>query len=502
MISIVLLQVSDWAIFFGRFHPVLVHLPIGFLLVAALLEIGRRTGKITVSEASVTFILLWSAIGATFACIAGYLLSLAGGYDEELLSDHKWQGIWVAVLAWVAWAVKSDKLRDRIPFGPAFYLPSLGIATLLTFTAGHDGGSLTHGDGYLTQYTPEPFRSLAGMPAREEQQGSEIKPISDVNQAVVYADIVQPILNARCAQCHNSSKQKGGLRVDGLDRLLKGGEGGPALIAGKGAESDLIKRCLLPEENDDHMPPKGKPQLSDSQIALLSWWIDQGAPADKKVAELKVTDTVKSALASLSSGASEGAVAAASAPSPVLSLKVDAPSAGALESLKKANLLVTPLAKDLNLVEVSAVNTPAFDDSKTALLTPLADQVVWLKLGGTKITDASLPEIAKLKNLNKLHLEHTAVGDGGLKSLASLKYLEYVNLVGTKVTDAGLKELAGLKSLKSVYIWQSAVTDAGIAALAKSRPDLQIVNGMNELQVAEFLKAGKKDSVEVATAKK
>ncbi len=64
----------------------------------------------------------------------------------------------------------------------------------------------------------------------------------------------------------------------------------------------MIKRCLLPETDDDHMPPKGKPQLSESQIALLSWWIEQGASADKKVSDLKISEQVKPALASLTSG--------------------------------------------------------------------------------------------------------------------------------------------------------------------------------------------------------
>jgi hypothetical protein len=175
------LQASPWALFIGRFHPVLVHLPIGFLLIAALLEIGRRSGKINISETTVVFVLFWSAISATFACIAGYLLSLGGGYDEELLSDHMWKGIGVAAFAWVAWLVKSDRIGKVIPFGKMVYLPAFRIAVLLTMSAGHDGGSLTHGEDYLTQYTPEPFRSLAGMDPFEEKS-KEIKPIANVSR--------------------------------------------------------------------------------------------------------------------------------------------------------------------------------------------------------------------------------------------------------------------------------------------------------------------------------
>jgi hypothetical protein len=121
MMFYLLLQASGWAPFLGRFHPLLVHLPIGFLLIAALLEAGRRTGKVGVSESTVSFILFWSAIGATLSCVAGYLLSLDGGYQEELLDDHMWQGIGVAVFAWIAWAVKTDWLGNAIPFGSVLY---------------------------------------------------------------------------------------------------------------------------------------------------------------------------------------------------------------------------------------------------------------------------------------------------------------------------------------------------------------------------------------------
>jgi uncharacterized membrane protein/mono/diheme cytochrome c family protein len=481
------LQASPWALFIGRFHPVLVHLPIGFLLIAALLEIGRRSGRINISETTVVFVLFWSAISATFACIAGYLLSLGGGYDEELLSDHMWKGIGVAAFAWVAWLVKSDRIGKVIPFGKMVYLPAFGIAVLLTMSAGHDGGSLTHGEDYLTQYTPEPFRSLAGMDPFEEKS-KEIKPIANVEQALVYRDIVQPILEARCVQCHNASKKKGDLRMDELALLLKGGEGGPAFVSGKSAESDMIKRCLLEERDDDHMPPKGKPQLTTDQITLLAWWIDQGAPSDKKVADLKVSEEVKPALASLGKGGASGS--AKKPESAVFSLKVPPANEKDIEALRKAGLIVNTLSQDQNLLEVSAVNAPAFGDKEMAILVPLSEQITWLKLGGTKITDAALRDIAKFKNLNKLHLEHTIVTDKGIAEIKNLPYLGYLNVVDTKVGDAGLKSIAGMKDLRSVYVWESAVTDTAVSQITKQYPGLLVVNGFSEAEVAQFLKAG------------
>jgi len=498
-----LLQASPWALFIGRFHPVLVHLPIGFLLIAALIEIGRRMGKISVSESTVVFVLFWSAVSATFACIAGYLLSLGGGYDEDLLGAHMWKGIGVAAFAWVAWLVKSDRLAGKVSFGKAIYLPAFAVAVVLTMTAGHDGGSLTHGDGYLTQYTPEPFRSLAGMDPIEEK-AKEIKPITDVQQALVYKDIVQPILEARCTQCHNASKKKGDLRMDELALLMKGGENGPALVPGKGGESDMIKRCLLDESDDNHMPPKGKPQLSTEQIALLSWWIDQGAPADKKVSELAVPDQVKPALASLGGGSATGGAGKAKQPeSAIATLKVSPAKEADIQALRKAGLIVNTLSQDQNLLEVSAVNAPQFGDKDIALLLPVAEQVTWLKLGGTQVSDDALKEIAKLKNLTKLHLEHTAVTDQGFASIKSLPHLEYLNVIDTKIGDAGLKNIVGLKGLRSIYVWQSGVTDSAVAQAGKQYPGLQIVNGFSEAEVKQFLKAGDSTATKpVAVSKK
>ncbi|GAB3247918.1 ribonuclease inhibitor [Larkinella harenae] len=496
MISFILLQAtsqqpSEWALFFGRFHPLIVHLPIGFLLIAGLLELDRITRRQRVSSHTITLILFWSAVSATMACIFGYLLSLGGGYDETTLNYHMWEGIGVAVFAWIAWAVKHERIGPRIRWGQLLYFPALGIGVVLLLAAGHEGGSLTHGSDFLTQYTPEPLRSLAGIPPRE-QTIEDIPVITDVNQALVYQQIVNPILKTRCLQCHNPEKSKGDLRLDNPDMIRKGSEDGPVVVAGKADQSRLVKVCLLPEEDDDHMPPKGKPQLTDHQIALLSWWINQGAPFDKKVAELKVTDDIKPALASLGSGNATGGPQVASGPapdSPVLTMQLPAADPKALEELKKTGLLILPLSKEQNQLEVSAVNARAFNDAQATALPKLSQQIVWLKLGDTQISDATLTQVAQLKNLQKLHLEQTKVTDAGLKNLNALPYLEYLNLYGTAVTDAGLKELAGLKKLKTVYLWQTKVTDAGVAELKKAIPNLEINMGLGENSIAQFTKA-------------
>jgi len=415
-----------------------------------------------------------------------------GGYEAHLLDEHKWQGIWVAVAAWVAWITKSENVTDKIPFKKMLYAPALLIGAFFTMVAGHHGGSLTHGEGYLTQETPEPFRGWLGIEPKAEKGSDEINPIADVNNAMVFQDVVNPILKARCVQCHNANKMKGDLRMDEVELLKKGGENGPIFVVGKGEESEMIKRCLLPLEDENHMPPKGKTQLSEGQVAILSWWIDQGAPFDKKIAELKATEAVKPALAALSNGGSMDNAQSVSAQT-TFNPKVPVPDAKAIDALKKAGLLVTPIANESNLLEVNAINVSALTDAQVALLQPLSEQIIWLKLGDTQITDAAATSISKLKNLQKLHLENTKVSDATIQKIKGLAHLEYLNLVGTQVTDAGIRELAATKSLRSLHLWHSKVTEAGIAALKQAQPSLEVTVGISEQQIADFVKIGQQN---------
>jgi hypothetical protein len=90
---------------------------------------------------------------------------------------------------------------------------------------------------------------------------------------------IKPIFEKSCFKCHGSEKQKGKLRVDSIEAILKGGEDGKIVEAGKSANSTLVysvaRVCV---EEDDFMPPedKGKP-LTKEQVGLIRAWIDQGA---------------------------------------------------------------------------------------------------------------------------------------------------------------------------------------------------------------------------------
>ncbi len=94
-----------------------------------------------------------------------------------------------------------------------------------------------------------------------------------------YERDIKPLLRERCYSCHGGVKQKGGLRLDSGSLIHKGGEDGPVIVAGRSAESPLVKR-VLSRDDDDRMPPEGKP-LPPDKIALLQRWIDSGAAFPK-----------------------------------------------------------------------------------------------------------------------------------------------------------------------------------------------------------------------------
>jgi uncharacterized membrane protein len=495
--SLLFLSSSDWFEFFGRFHPLIVHLPIGFLLIAGLLELLQILGKIHLEQGVNRAILLFSAITATLACVAGYMLSLSGGYDEHILDEHFWQGIWVAVLAWVAWLAKSDFLTDRIPMTSLLYTPAVVFSILMVFVAGHHGGALTHGSDYLSASTPEPFRAWLSIPPKAETASLEAAPkIADINNAVVFNDIIHPILKGRCEACHNAQKSKGDLRMDTQELLLKGGEDGLILVAGNADASEMIKRMLLPDDDDKHMPPTGKPQLKPEQIKLLKWWIASGASFSKKVSEISLSEDLKPILASLGTGAlTATAIASTTKDSlpkqevltvkftiedELLKQKIEAVSSKTIDDLKQTGALILPVSASSNFMEINFVNNSKATDNEGIKIKNLGDNIVWIKMGGTQISDKTLVEIAKLKNVTRLALENTKITDAGLRAIKAMPNLEYLNLVGTAVTDAGVKELAAMKSLKKLYLWQTK-TSPTISLL-----NVQIDHGLDAKAMADF----------------
>ncbi len=461
-------EVSDLVLFFGRFHPLILHLPIGFLAIAFLLEILSRFDRFRSYQPAVAPVLLLGAATAVMAAALGYMLAQGGGYNEDLLNLHQWLGIGVAVASVLSF-ILLQQARQRPTLDKA-YVSVFSVTVLVLMGAGHFGGSLTHGSDYLTQYMPNPLRRVAGLPPKENK---EAKMITDLPSAVVYTDIVHPILEARCVSCHNDDKMKGELMMHTVQALAAGGENGPIFVAGSATESHMIKRIHLPKEDEEHMPPDGKSQLTDDQITLLTWWIDAGASFDKTVAELTVNDNVQLVLNTLADpDANKSAV------EKMLASEMAPADSQAVMQLQRTGLSVMPLAADVSWLQAT-VPTNFVGDSVLQHLRPVAEQVTWLDLGNRPTSDADLATLPQFKHLTRLHLENTAVSDAGLAHLKELPYLEYLNLYGTKVSDAGIAQLSELKNLRKLYLWQTEVTPQGASRLRDAVPGLEVNLGLD-----------------------
>lgn len=195
---------------------------------------------------------------------------------------HQWLGISTgvisAMLSYMAKFWSDEKTMMKL------FKPVLWVSLILITITGHLGGNLTHGSDYLTAYLPQPIRGWVGMEARAEaiEGGSIIPKIDNIQQAIVYQQLVQPVLKQKCWSCHNAEKQKGKLRMDTPEFLMAGGEDGVIIKAGMPLESEMIKRLLMDASEEHHMPPKGKTPMTEDEIAVLQWWVQHGADFKKK----------------------------------------------------------------------------------------------------------------------------------------------------------------------------------------------------------------------------
>lgn len=310
-------------------------------------------------------------------------------------------------------------------------------------------------------------------------------------KAVIYNDVVAPILSAKCVSCHGEEKKKGKLQLHTFAAILKGGGDGATTVIPKNVkDSLLLVRANLPTDDDEHMPPSDEPQLTKEEVAVLKWWIENGASEAATVASVKAPADVEGALSVLLGKGLPKAAATAKVEKPKAKPLTDAEKKQVAEISAKfqgLNASLMPLAQDTEQLRLSVINAAdKFGDKELALLEPIAAHIVWVDLARSQITDAGAATLAKLSNLERLHLENTKLTDAALAKLSALQKLEYLNLYGTKTTDGGIAKLASAKALKKLFVWQTGVTKAGATALEGQVPGLKVNVGLSEAEIAKL----------------
>lgn len=450
----------DFSSFIGRFHPLIVHLPIGFLVLALFIEWFQRKNQTNSWQQFITYIWMLGAISAVIAALVGWLLANSGNYPESDIFWHRWLGIALAVIASLGWYIKwnpnkfKKSFRHIIPF----------LIMILLLAVGHLGGNLTHGADYLVEYAPKPIKQWL-MDSAKEELGSDL---SQKDSVLAYEDIVLPILKSKCLACHNNSIQRGGLNMEEPTLFYEGGESGPVLIAGSAMESDLFKRITLPSKNSKFMPPTGEP-LTYDEIQLMEWWIDQGAELNKLISDLTITEKIKPVVKRVYKLDLE--------PRPWYeTVRLKPVDSLLVNNLIIEGFMIKNLGSQNSLLDITYTGKSLSRDKLLKLL-DIKAHITWLSLAGTNVKDEWISVISNFPNLTRLELQKTGVSDNSVKYLQELEHLESLNLYGTKVTDACLTDLKNIPKLRRVYLWNSGVSFDGARALKENTPDLEVEIG-------------------------
>jgi len=453
---------ESWIDLLGRLHPLVLHLPIGILVLLVLLEIGNLIAQGAgsnrlpdITDGTRAFILF--CLGATTILSAAFGLMLAngGGYDDKLIFDHRLYGLISVALALVLFLVHRR----------AFLYSVTLIATVLVMVlAGHNGGSLTHGKGYLAGFLRQG--------ASDREDADTTVSVNSLDEVEVFAHLVQPIFENRCVTCHGDSKQKGELRLDSWEFVEQGGESGAVIVAGDADESLLIKRISLPEDHDDHMPPDGKPQPSIEEIELLEWWVESGGSSPEFIVNLDAPKGIRAFIAS-----ELGLEVVEEEPLPDRAWVMA--EARRLET--ELGIFTQPLHPTEPWLEVNArLQFDAFNDESLAALESLAPVIQRLDLGETAVTDAGLAFLAPMENLRILKLDRTQITDAGLSALKSLETLSSLVLFSTGITDRGAEILSKLPNLKSVFLWDTMESREAAAKLEESLSNVRLTERLKD----------------------
>ncbi len=448
----------------GIFHPMLVHLPIGFLLLGILFYWLSFFEKFSYLINSVRLIYLLGSIAAIFSCITGWCLSSTTFYEEDVLQYHQWMGITLACLSVVMYFVFNQII--------AKYNCILSvIVCLLLIVTGHYGATLTHGTF-----------SLNGEKSKKEQGAiaTNKKNIQNVEDAVLFADIIQPIFQENCYNCHSASKQKGNLRLDNNEGLMKGGKAGLSIVPNDVDKSILFQRLVIDHADKKHMPPSSEPQLTQQQIELIRWWIASGCNFNAKVNALHPSAKELKLLKDINN-ASQLTNKIALFPS----TPVNEANPSTVNQLIQLGAAIVPIANNSNYLAVDFLGNNQLSDKSYSLMAALKDQIVSLKISHNTLNTSALKNLSALQNLYKLDLPNCTLQETNLDFLLKLQHLQSLNLVGVNVVFTILnKTLSGLK-IKKLFIYNTPLIPVEKRSLINNFTSIKIDTGNYQMPLME-----------------
>lgn len=441
----------NWSDFFnwdayGPLHLVLLHVPIGLFVGVLALELGLSRDKHQEAHDQAVGVLLpLCLLSAILTVRFGYALGQTD-YDWDAIGDHRVAGYYflgalTASLLTFWWS----RWKPNIVSG-GLYCISLTAAAITLILTGHSGGVITHGEDALESI---PGYQLI-VPEPEPEPAVPVVIVPGVEPANPYTDEAWLILDQHCVECHGLNKRKGGYRID-VPRLARSGgdSNRKGIIPGDPDASFVIHRVELPRDNEHAMPPSKKPGLTPEQIDLLRLWIKTGAQFPGEENQQKD--------------------------------KLDPETVQQMEALRGLGAAAdfTPWGDGTVLVDLSQMETADWETLAPAIH-PLADKLAWLNAANQDWPAPFYDQLKDFPKLERLHLQHSNVTDADIPKLAALKQLDYLNLTSTQVTLEGIKTALELPALAELFIHGLDLNPKELNKLRKAHPDIDIAGLSNQ----------------------
>lgn len=449
----------DLELLLGRFHPLLVHLPIGFLVLIVFTELYFSfVLKKKLNRKFSLFAWFLSFVGSVFAVLTGLLISSGGHYIEANLSIHKNFGLLLLGITFFGWLVRL--IQFRIKKLSLLFLNVVSIV-LLTIT-GHYGGNLTHGEAYLDDIIPISLNN-------DVEKNHQSLANKNIDSIALYYDLIHPIFSNKCISCHNNENQRGGLDMSNLEQLLKGGNAGKPIDPVNPRKSLLFNRITLPIHDIKSMPPDGE-LVSYDEINLILWWIANEKSSEKFLHSDLLTNEIKLVVKNLYNldfdpkKWNERIV-------------LDKLDEEELELLNKDTYKVNFISENQKFISLEFLKNEITQEDFEPLR-KLNNHIVYLKFPGSSLNKNLFDNLENFKNLIRLDLKNNPFEDEDLSKLLSLKNLEVLNLIGTSISEKSIKTFNEFKNLKRVYLWNTKVNSVSIELFNQEQNNIELIGGV------------------------
>jgi len=423
----------------GKFHPLVLHFPIVFGILISVYFLFFQNRRFPLNTENL--LLAINAVLASGVAICGLLLSKQNAYDGDLISFHKWGGIAISLISWGLLYSLNFKITHKKYLAVIFLLIVTGSA--------HKGAQLTHGVNALS--FPEP--------AEAENKNTT------TSHLTLYESAVAPILASKCVSCHGADKIKGGLQLNNPQNIRKGGKDGNILKGEPNGASLFSERIHMPLNDEKHMPPDGKMQLTSEEMTIISGWLKAGGNFNLKLNELQKEDTLY-----LLTNKSE------TAPKQNFIAKNNLPD---LKEFNSNYCTTNYLFSGSDEVEVNFFQGAFYNPENLKKLEKIKNGIINLNMQGMPLKKEDLDVIVQFKNIQNLNLNGTKLDITALEVLKSLPNLKTLSICGIEFDEVALNKFLDKAKFTELNVWTRNGTQKQLEKLIIKYPAIRIVVGDN-----------------------